>query len=140
MKDTGPVNFKSHFDLRPITGSGRDPGEIEAIKEMVVLDLRTLSLIHGDGHSRLVIECSRKPKKNKSEKQETTETKYPHLGFLRGDGRLARDKRTHGTTLCLDTKGARCNIDNDGLVLHKTSRNDGGPDSRTVSNGFIRID
>jgi hypothetical protein len=87
VENTVGVNVESDLDLRNTTRSGRDTGEFELAEKVVVLGARTLTLVHLDEHTGLVVGVCRE-----------------RLGLFGGDGCVTLDERSHDTTSGLDTE------------------------------------
>jgi len=125
VEDTIGVNIEGDFNLGDTTWSGRDASEVEFTEEMAVLGLGTLTLEDLDGYSRLLVSIS-----------------CEGLGLLGWDSCVSGDKSGHDTTGSLNSLGERSNIDKEDILelFVVLSTENGGLDSGTEGDGFIRVD
>jgi hypothetical protein len=98
VKDTVGVNVEGDLDLRDTAGSRGDAGEFEFAEEVVVLRARTLTLVHLDKHTGLVVGVGGEG-----------------LRLLRGDSGVALDESGHDTTNGLDTEGQGSDVEEEVL-------------------------
>jgi len=125
VEDTVGINVEGDFDLGNSAGSGWDSGKIELAKKMVVLGHRSLSLIDLDGDSGLVVAVGGEG-----------------LGLLGGDGGVPLDERSHDSTSGLNTKGKRCNVEEEEIAhsFRGISGEDGSLNCSSIGNSLVRID
>ncbi len=91
--------MECYTDLGSTTGRGRDAGELGVAEQVVVLGARTLTLIHPDEHTGLVIRVRRED-----------------VRLLGGDGGVAVGQRDHDTTSSLDTERESGNIEEEQVL------------------------
>jgi hypothetical protein len=124
-KDGILINLEGDFNLGGTTRSGRDTSQIKFTEEMVVLNQSTFSFVNCNFDSGLHILSG-----------------CEWLGFLSWDNGTTWDNLGHHTTLNLDSKSKRSNIDKKyifSLVTSFTAKNT-SLDGSTISNSLIRID
>jgi hypothetical protein len=123
VKDTVGVNVEGDLDLRDTAGSRGDAGEFEFAEEVVVLRARTLTPVHLDKHTGLVVGVGGEG-----------------LGLLRGDSGVALDESGHDTTNGLDTEGQGSDVEEEVLgLLRGVAREDGGLEGGTVGDGLVGL-
>ena len=115
------VNVEGNLNLRNTTVGRRNADKLEVTKELVVLDKLTLTLVHLDLDSGLVVSGSREG-----------------LGLLCGDGGVAVDQTSENTTKGLDTERQGSDIEQED-VSDLTSQ-DSTLDSSTDGNSLVRVD
>merc|ERR1712033_22802 len=87
VQDTVGVNVEGDLDLRNSSWSWRNSSEVELAEKMVILGHGSLSLIHLDGDSWLVVGVGGEG-----------------LGLLGWDGGVPLDQGGHHSSSCLNTK------------------------------------
>lgn len=125
LEETVGVDLESADELGLTSGHRGDTGELKLTQESVVLALSSLTLVHGERDSGLVV----------LDGGESS-------GLVGGDGGVSGQDNTENVTLHGDTEGERSDIEQEqvsGLVRGLTSE-DGSLDGGTVSDGLIGVD
>ena len=125
IEDTIGVDVKGDFNLRNTTRSGGDARQLEFTEQVVVLCTSTLTLVHLDEDTRLVIGVGGED-----------------LRLFGGNSGVAFDEGGHNTTSGLDTEGKRGNIEKEQVLslLGGVSGKNGGLDSGTVGDSLVGVD
>merc|ERR1719395_262857 len=121
-QDAVAVNLERHLDLRNAARRRRNARHVELAELVVVLRHRALTLVHLNGHRRLVVLVRRE-----------------HLRLLRRDHRVARDELGHHAADRLDTERERGDVEEQ-EVRAALAGKDSRLHSRAVRNSLVRVD
>merc|ERR1712212_788879 len=125
VQDTIGIDVKGNLNLRNSSGGWWNTSEIKLAKVMIILGHGSLTLVHLNGNSRLVVRVGGEG-----------------LGLLGGDGGVPLDQAGHHTSSSLNTKRERGDIKKkeirDGLA--GVTSQDGSLNSCTIGNSLIRVD
>merc|ERR1719160_679729 len=121
-QDTVAVDLERHLDLRNAARRRRNTRHVELAELVVVLRHRALTLVHLNGHRRLVVLVRRE-----------------HLRLLRRDHRVARDELRHHAADRLDTERKRRDVQEQEVRATLTGK-DTRLHGRTVRDGLVRVD
>ena len=124
-QDTVGVNVEGDLNLRNTTRCRWDTRKFKLAEQVVVLCSGTFTLVNLDEHTRLVVGVGREG-----------------FGFLGWDSGVALDQSSEDTTSGFDTGGKWCDIEKKNFrsLFGSVARENGGLNSGTVGDGFIRVD
>merc|ERR1719460_2254514 len=122
VEDTVRVDLEGNLNLRLATRRRGDARHVELAQLVVVLRHRTLTLVHRDGHGRLVVLVRRED-----------------LALLGRDHGVTRDELRHDTADGLDTERQRGHVEEEKVGATLT-REDAGLHRGAVRHGLVRVD
>merc|ERR1711962_1525045 len=125
VQDTIGINIEGYINLRNSTGCWWNATKFELSKEVVVFGHGSLTFVHLNQHTRLVVSVSGE-----------------RLRLLGWNGSVTFDQGCHNTTSCFNTKRQRSHIQKK-QILHcftLVTLQNGSLNGSTKSNSFIRID
>ena len=123
LHDTIGVNLEGNLDLGNTAWSGRDAGELELAKEVVVLCEGAFTLEDLDQDGGLVVGSGGED-----------------LALAGGDDGVTGDELGHDTTGGLDTKSEGVDIDEDDITQALVTGKDTALNGGTISNSLIGVD
>ena len=125
IQDTIGINVKGNFNLRNTTRSRWDVRQLKLAEQVVVLGASTISFVHLNKHTRLVV-------------RESGED----FRLYGGNSGVTLDERGHDTSGSLDTEGNRGNVEEEKVssLLRGVTGKDGSLDGSTIGNSLIRVD
>merc|ERR1719214_244324 len=121
-QDTVAVDLERHLDLRDTARRRRNARHVELAELVVVLRHRALTLVHLNGHRRLVVLVRRE-----------------HLRLLRRNHSVARDELGHHAADRLDTERERRDVEEQEIRATLAGK-DTRLHRRTVRDGLVRVD
>ena len=125
IQDTVGINVKGNFNLRNTTGSRRNARQLELAKQVVVFGSSTLSFVHLNKYTGLVVSVSGED-----------------FRLFGGNHGVTLDESGHDTPGSLDTGGKRGNVEKKKVLclLRGVTRKDSSLNCSTIGNSLIRVD
>ena len=124
VQDTVGINVEGNFNLRHTTRSRWNAREFELAEQVVVLGAGTLSFVHLNKHTRLVVRVSGED-----------------FRLFGGNGGVTLNESGHDTSGSLNTEGKRGNVEEEKVLslLRSITRKDRSLDGSTIGNSLIRV-
>mmetsp|Transcript_23351 Transcript_23351/g.17778 ORF Transcript_23351/g.17778 Transcript_23351/m.17778 type:complete len:267 (-) Transcript_23351:1160-1960(-) len=125
IHDTIGINIESDFDLRNASGSGRNTFQVEFSKHVVVLGHASLTFIHLDEHTWLIVSIGSED-----------------LALLGWNGGVTRNQHSHDTSSSLNSEGKRSNIEKKQVlhILVSFASQNSSLNCSTIGDCLIRVD
>ena len=125
VQDTISINIKGNFNLRNTTRSRWNARQLNLAKQVVVFSASTLSFVHLNKHTRLVVRGSGED-----------------FRLFGGNGGVTLDESSHDTSYSLDTEGNRGNVEVEKVLslLRGVTGKEGSLDGSTIGNSLLRVD